>query len=177
MNLNSYFDKAMSYTQFLNELGDNLELYTLHYNRFEIDPKYKETIEKLPPVNILVISEPWCGDSLAIIPVVYKMNECNKSWTFKVIRRDDNPELMDKFTRNNARSIPLFLFLNLQGELLFWWGPRPVSAQKIYDDHRQRIESGELEKSMVTKKIRNFYAKNRGQDTALELMSNIWEKI
>jgi thiol-disulfide isomerase/thioredoxin len=170
MNLNTFFDAAMPYDSYLTKLEGNLALHQLHYKKYTADSFLKKELVQMPPLKILVVSEPWCGDSLALLPIVYKMSEINALWQVKIIHRDENPELMDRFLTHGKRAIPIFLFLNSNGDLLFRWGPRPKAAQKIFNDHKHFIESGEIEKSAVIKKIRNYYAKDRGQKTAEELL-------
>ena len=69
---------------------------------------------------------------------------------------------MDQFLSRGVRSIPIFLFLDDQGELRFCWGPRPEATAQIYDNHREQITEGKIEKQEVIKKIRIYYAKDRG---------------
>jgi thiol-disulfide isomerase/thioredoxin len=169
MNFISFFNTAISYNDYLTELDENLPLHELHYKRFVVDPELQLELEQKPPVNILVVSESWCGDSLALLPIIYKMSEFNSQWEVRIIHRDEHPDLMDNFETNGTRGIPVFLFLNLEGDLLFRWGPRPKAAQKIFNDHRHLIQTGEIEKKEVIKKIRNYYSKDHGQETSNEL--------
>jgi hypothetical protein len=176
MNLTDYFDTAMTYDTYLTKLGGHLALHQLHYKKFIISTKQINALSQLPPFNILVITESWCGDSLALLPIVYKMSEYNSLWELKIVLRNENPELMDRFVTNGTRSIPIFLFLDAAGDLLFRWGPRPEVAKRIFRDHKQQIASGEMEKSDVLKKIRTYYAKDRGRDASKELLKHLKKK-
>ena len=98
-----------------------------------------------------------------MLPVLGKLNELAGSWSIKVALRDENPELMEKFLTNGTRAIPIFLFLDEKSNLLFTWGPRIKTAQEIFESYREAINSGEIGKPEVMKKVRAFYAKNRGQ--------------
>ena len=171
MNLKKYFDAAISYDDYINLLGDNLSLHKLHYRKFEPLPDIVEKIRSIQPVKILAITEPWCADSMAMLPILSKLAETAGTWTIRVALRDENPELMEKFLTNGARAIPMFLFLNEANELLFVWGPRIKMAQEIFENHRAEINSGFLDKSEVIKKIRVFYAKDRGKHAVEELIS------
>jgi hypothetical protein len=173
LNYQDEFEKGMSYDDYVGHLDEHLSLHQLHYNKFLIDEDSQSIIKSLKPYKILIITEPWCGDSLALLPIIRKISELNTQWEIKILLRDSNPDLMDHFLTHGAKGIPVFLFLNETGELKFRWGPRPQKAAKIFEDHRQQINEGKLEKIDVIKKIRAFYAKDRGVTTLAELIGII----
>jgi thiol-disulfide isomerase/thioredoxin len=142
----------------------------LHYKKFQVEGDDQIKIKSLKPYKILVITEPWCGDSLALLPLIRKIAEINGNWELKVLLRDSNLELMDHFLTRSVRGIPVFLFLDEEGECKFKWGPRPEAAAQIFENHRSDIEENKIEKKDVIKKIRVFYAKDRGKATLAELM-------
>ena len=149
MNLKNYFDKALTYESYVKELGNNLSLHQLHYNKFSLAEKQANEIAKMNGYNLLVLTESWCGDSLASLPVLKKISEAGNGWNLKLLLRDQNLELMDKFLTNGARSIPLFLFLDHNGNLLFMWGPRTRAAQQIFENNRPMIRAGKVKKEHV----------------------------
>ena len=176
MNLKNYFEKAMSYEEYVDKLGDNLALHQLHYKKCRISEEDEKKIKKIKPMNLLVLTEPWCGDSLAIFPVVRRIMEANDSWSMRILLRDENLDLMDQFLTMGGRSIPIFLFLAEDYSLLFKWGPRPKATRQIFEEHRQQIREGKIEKMEVIKKIRSFYAKDRGKAILSELLA-VFEDI
>jgi thiol-disulfide isomerase/thioredoxin len=175
MDLKSYFDKGLTYEEYVDLLGENLDLHQLHYSKFSTGPAEAARLKTAKPVNIMVLTEPWCGDSLAIFPVVRKIAEVN-DWPIKLLRRDENPDLMDQFLTRNARAVPIFLFVDEEFSLIFRFGPRPKAAQDIFETHREEFRAGKIEKSEVIKKIRAFYSKDRGQAILGELMAIFEEK-
>ena len=170
MNLISEFNTGLSYQHYLEILGKNLSLHQFHEKKITVSEELTKEIARYKEVKVLALTEPWCGDSLALIPVISKIAECNASWEVRIIRRKENPQLMEKFLTNGGKAIPIFLFLDKKGDLIFPWGPRPQSAQQIFEDHREQIRRGEIEKIEVIKKIRVFYAKDRGVTSLTELM-------
>jgi hypothetical protein len=63
--------------------------------------------------KILVITEDWCGTSLAILPYVFKLAEADPGIELRVFLRDDNPDLMDQYLKDGQyRSIPVVVFLD-----------------------------------------------------------------
>lgn len=175
MDLKAYFEKALPYDEYVTLLEENLPLHQQHYRKFEISEEEAKEIKRFKPLNIIVLTEPWCGDSLAIFPVVRKIAETNGRWTVKVLRRDENPELMAQFLTRGSRSVPIFLFLSEDYSLVFRWGPRPRTAMAIFEEYREQFKQGKMEKADVIKKIRNFYAKDRGKAILSELLSTFKE--
>ena len=177
MNLSNYFNKAITYEEYVELLNESKQLHLLHYKNFNLSKDKINQIRNLPAMHILAITEPWCGDSLALLPIVKKISLANSSWKLKVILRDQNTELIDQFLTNGKRAIPIFLFLNKDFELQFSWGPRPQKTQEIFDKYKQQIQTGEIEKSKVILKIRQFYAKDKGKESASELLDKIFSSI
>ena len=158
MNYLNEFNRGMTIEEYKQLLGDQLVVHDLHYKKVQI----KDAKNIPDDLVILVLTEPWCGDSTAILPVIQKLFE-KTNIKIRILRRDDNPELMDRFLTNGGRAIPIILILNKDGSYLGRFGPRPQQASDIYEAHRDAIERGEIEKSEVIRKIRTFYAKDRGQ--------------
>ena len=67
----------------------------------------------------LVLTESWCGDASPSLPVMNKIAELNPNIEFKIILRDENPELMDAFLTNGARSIPKLIILDKTKNQIF----------------------------------------------------------
>lgn len=153
MNLASEYNMALPYQEYVDMLGNNLNIHELHYKKFSIDKKIAAKISGYKRLIILIITEPWCGDSLALLPIIRKIAEVNGRWGIKILLRDSNLEIMDQFLSRSVRSIPIFLFLDDQGELLFRWGPRPEATAQIFENHREQIAQGKIEKQDVIKKI------------------------
>ena len=170
MNFNQIFENALTYDEYVHLLNDHLSLHELHYKKFSVSEKDQRIIAGYRACKILIITETWCGDSLALIPIIRKISEINGQWEIKVILRDSNLDIIDQFLSRGVRGIPKFLFLDEQNNLLFHWGPRPEAAIEIFENFRDQINQGQIEKKEVIKKIRVYYAKDRGNTTLAELM-------
>ncbi len=113
----------------------------------------------------LVISEGWCGDAAHSLPVMHKLAELSPNVEMKVVLRDDNPELIDRFLTNGARSIPKLIRLNMQGEVLSTWGPRPALGQKFVDDAKE----ANTPMADAKQALQLWYARDRGKTIEKEL--------
>jgi len=95
----------------------------------------------------VVITEIWCGDSAQIVPYIARMVELNPNIELKIIFREENPDVMDRYLTDGKRSIPKVIGFDDEGNELFQWGPRPVVLQKIFNSLKaQNTPGGEIQK-------------------------------
>ena len=79
--------------------------------------------------KLLVIAEDWCGDASNTVPVVAKLADAVPGLELRVILRDANPEVMDRYLTNGSRSIPVVIALDENYQELGHWGPGPPSCR------------------------------------------------
>lgn len=161
--LREKFVKGLTTAQFEDILGDNRDLHMHHYKRNDVSTHRDELVGKFSDINILIITEPWCGDSIAVVPTLIKLFENMKGVGIRFVLRDQNMDLMKHYLTNGGAAIPKFVVMDDDFTELFNWGPRPKAAQDIFEHHRRAIMDGEIDKAEVHKKIRAFYAKDRGR--------------
>lgn len=168
MTLQGYFEIGLSieaYTQLLSE--DQTSLHQLHERKAEIDEAAVQAIRAAGAHKILVVTEPWCGDSLAIFPVVAKLFTA-AGCEVRVVRRDEHTDLIDQFLTNGGRAVPIVIVLDDQFNVVFHWGPRPSPAQSIVMDYKAAIAAGTADKAEVHKMVRSFYAQDHGRAIVAE---------
>ena len=175
MDLREYFNIGLTvdaYTQLLNE--DQMDLHKLCECRAEMDKTAVEAVRAAGSHNILVITEPWCGDSLAIFPVVAKLFT-EAGCEIRVIRRDEHTDLIDQYLTDGGRAIPIVIVLDEGFNERFHWGPRPEQAQSIVTEHKAAIAAGEIDKADIHKKVRELYARDHGKAVVSELVKKFGE--
>ena len=106
----------------------------------------------------LVLTEPWCGDSAQCLPCLVTMAEQQPDITVRLVLRDENLDLMDRYLTNGSRSIPRLVAFDTEGNELFQWGPRPAAAQEVF----QAAKDEGLEKPDILERLHLFYGRNRG---------------
>ena len=101
-------------------------------------------------LNVLVLTEDWCGDALTNFPVLAKMVEGLPNVEMRVFLRDRNPDLMDQYlNRGIFKSIPVFVFFDGDMKEVARFVERPPKIteyveQKQLELRRQlRVEHGE----------------------------------
>ena len=116
-------------------------------------------------LRLLVIAEDWCGDASNTVPVLGKLGDEAEGIDVRIISRDDNPEVMDRYLTNGARSIPIAILLDAEFDEMGHWGPRPKELQQWVLDNKDRIPKEER-----YPQVRRWYAKDKGQATLREVL-------
>jgi thioredoxin family protein len=108
------FKQGMTLDQYLAQMGTNKEKFVEFLGEIKIGPEDKQALDKLgKKLNLLVITEDWCGDALYNVPVLAKMVEGNPNIEMRIFLRDKNPDLMDQYLNQGLyRSIPVFAFFD-----------------------------------------------------------------
>jgi hypothetical protein len=105
----------------------------------------------------IVITEGWCGDAAQQLPVIEKLASLNPLITTHYVLRDDNPELMDLFLSNGLRSIPAWICVDEQWNLMWKWGPRPGIAEQLL----RELKSADVSVADRKQQLHAWYARNK----------------
>ena len=80
---------------------------------FAVSEKTEENIRNFSKNQIwIVLTESWCGDAAHALPVINKITESSGNISLRVLLRDENEALMDKFLTNGNKSIPKLIMLD-----------------------------------------------------------------
>ena len=101
----------------------------------------------------MVLTEPWCGDSAFSLPVIAEAAQAHPQSTLRILLRDDNLDVMDRFLTDGSRSIPKLAVLDAGGTVLGTWGPRPEAGQAVYD----RLNADGKDKMVIVKELLDWY--------------------
>jgi hypothetical protein len=116
--------------------------------------------------RLLVIAEDWCGDASSTIPILARFADAAPGMELRILRRDENPELMDQYLTGGSRSIPIVIALDESYRELGHWGPRPAALQAWVMEKRPVVPKDEL-----YPQIRKWYARDRGETTLREVLA------
>lgn len=141
----------------------------------EIPEKAQDKIKTISQkIYWIVITEGWCGDAAHTVPVLNKLQELNPNIEMKIILRDENLELMDRYLTNGGRSIPKLIVYNPESEkVLGTWGPRPAGATKLMEDYR--AEHGVIDDA-IKEQLQVWYNKDKGNGV-IEDVLNLHQSI
>jgi hypothetical protein len=116
----------------------------------------------------LVISEGWCGDAAQLLPVMHKMEVLTDHIDFKIVFRDENEALMNKFLTNGGKSIPKLIVLDKETlDVLADWGPRPKEAFDLVKNYKEK--HGVIDEIIKTE-LQMWYLHDKGISTQNELL-------
>ena len=159
---------------------NNYDIKKLNFSRSKrIEKQFVPSVELIKAVNKIsnsqlwiVLTESWCGDSAQNLPVLAKISELSKNVKLRILLRDLNLEIMDKYLTNGTRSIPKLIAFDEEENELFHWGARPAAAQQIINELKEKG----LQKNEWLIELHKWYANNRGKEIEkelLELLNNL----
>lgn len=185
-------NQAYSYTgyrQRLDELmaqnlttGTNQSEQIIQYARLNIKrmQRLDKTTQLLPELQKaldqldqgyewLIITEGWCGDAAQIVPVLEAVARASQGKiSTRYVLRDENLDLMDRYLTNGGRSIPKLVVLCTDTlSQAATWGPRPASAQELFNRLKQEGVSYE---DFATQ-LHTWYAQDQTLSTQHELLA------
>lgn len=135
-----YFEESMSMADYMDQMTTHLKEPSYKvYENFEVNPE-DEVFQflKAQKPHILAITEDWCGDAMLNNPVIRKIAEA-ADLDIRCAFRDADTDLIDRHLTNGGRAIPIYLFLNEQGEVFGKWGPRAPELQQMVTEMRAQL--------------------------------------
>ncbi len=145
------FLQGMTFQQYLDQMGTNKEKFLEFLREVKIRPEDREALKKFgKKLNVLVITEDWCGDALYNVPVLGSLVEGNPNVEVRVFLRDKNPDLMDQYLNQGTyRSIPVFAFFDENMNEVARFIERPPKVTEVIEkkmlEVRRALRSEHLE--------------------------------
>ena len=192
--IQTYLDKSYSYKEYRNLIdqllsegkttGANQTEKNIAYSKLNVQRmnRLDKTVSVIPELTSLIesfnrkciwlmIAEAWCGDCAQVIPVLSKIAEASDHIELKIVLRDENPELMNRYLTNGGRAIPKLVCIDSDTmHEICTWGPRPKPAQEMILEHKANPVK---EYSEVQKEIQLWYANDKGVTLQTEIMELI----
>jgi len=162
------WDQALTYERFVDESTEHCNLWTGVYRLARV-PQWAiaETAALPGRFRLVVLAEDWCGDATNTLPILARWAELVPNVELRILRRDEHPEVMDRYLTGTARSIPVVIVLDENMEELGWWGPRPAALQAWSMEQRALGR----DKKALYPEIRRWYAKDHGETTLREVLA------
>jgi hypothetical protein len=156
------FAQGMTFQQYLDQMTTNKDKFLEAMAAVHVAPHDRAVFARgKEKLNILVLTEDWCGDALTNFPVLARMVEGAPDVEMRVFLRDQNPDLMDQYlNRGLYRSIPVFVFFDADMKEIARFVERPPKIteymeQKQLDLRRQlRTQHGDEWRQAAAEEIR-----------------------
>lgn len=163
------FRSGKTFQAFLDAAGTNREMWHGMAARTPSNPEAVEAIEASGvPWYVLVLADDWCGDAVNSLPFAASVLDQARNVELRIVPRDRFPEIMDRHMTRGARSIPVALFLDVDGTVAGTWGPRPKPLQDLFE-----AELRSLSPSERYRELRRWYARDRGRTTVAGFVDGI----
>jgi len=119
----------------------------------------------------LVLTEGWCGDAAQTLPIINKIAEITDKIDLKVVLRDENEALMNRFLTNGNKAIPKLIAIeNKTNTVVNSWGPRPSIATNMVANYKEKHGSLDAE---FKKDLQVWYNKNKWKNTQEDIIELI----
>ena len=150
------------------------------YNKFDVpaDDEFIQVLKEKTP-HILVITEDWCGDAMMNNAILRKIAEA-ANVEVRAVYRDENLDLIDQYLTNGGRSIPVYLLLDKDGEVISKWGPRAEKVQQFVMDGRAKFPAKEdpsfeeIQKDFYAQMSNEFVSNQEFHLAVYEDIRNTW---
>ena len=124
------FEQGMTLEQYKAQMTQNREAFAANEAAAAVRPEDIAFFNDLSEtINALIITEDWCGDALANVPVLAKLAEQTGKLNLRLFLRDQNLDLADQYLKEGKyRSVPVFVFFDQQMRELGHFIERPAQA-------------------------------------------------
>lgn len=144
MTLTSWYDKGLTPEQYIATLDKHKDAFTQIHKEFQLpqdDPFFTSLQEK--NLRAVVLAEPWCGHCMLTVPVFLHLAE-QVNMPVRFLLRDENLALMDQYlTNGKSRSIPIYIFIDAEGNEVAKWGPIAAYTKEESDKLRVNLPDKE----------------------------------
>ena len=107
------FAQGLTLQQYLDQMSMNRDRFARALDGITVQPADEQMLARLNPRNVLVITEDWCGTSLAYVPRVAKLVQAHPEIELRFFLRDENHDVMDQYLKRGLyRAIPVFAFFD-----------------------------------------------------------------
>lgn len=126
------FESGYDFSGYLKAIVARKDDWLKNYQEFRLTEAENKKLASISKrFNILALSEDWCGDSVRNLPVIARMVEALPNSRLKVLTRDDNLDLMEKFTADGKMRIPTVVFSDENFKILALWIEEPQNAPQL----------------------------------------------
>jgi hypothetical protein len=138
------FESGMTYAAYKAQMTRNLEQVEQNEKDLQLKPEDVQALRDLPrTINVMALAEDWCGDVVANLPIVGRLEQAsNGKLNVRIHLRDQEPgtQIMDQYlNKGQFKSIPTFVFLDGDFNELGVWVERPESVTNLREEKRQAL--------------------------------------
>ena len=133
------FSQGMTYDEYKAQMTRNKEKFEENERTVQLKPGDIDALKKGPKVNALVLTEDWCGDALANVPILGRLAKETGRFDIRVFLRDQHEDLTSQYMNGEFKSIPVFAFFDDTFRELGRWIERPASVTERRKKRRAEV--------------------------------------
>ena len=116
--------EALSFDDFVAASREYGELWSGVHRLARLPDWAADAAAAAPRRRFLVLAEDWCNDGFSTVPVLARWAGLSAALELRILRRDEHPELMDRYLTGGTRSIPIVMVSSKGLETDRVWGLR-----------------------------------------------------
>lgn len=133
------FAQGLTYDEYKAQMTRNKEKFEENERTVQLPAAELEAIKKGPKLNVLVLTEDWCGDALANVPIIGRLAKETGRFDVRVFLRDQNDDLMSQYMNGEFKSIPVVAFFDDAFREVGRWIERPAAVTERRKKRRAEI--------------------------------------
>lgn len=135
------FAQGMTVDVYKAQMTRNRETFEANEQSATIRPEDRDFFGGLSEtLNVLIITEDWCGDAIANVPVLGRLAQETGALNLRLFLRDKNLDLADQYLKEGKfRSVPVFVFFDQQMRELGHFIERPAQATAEMQESRKLL--------------------------------------
>lgn len=142
MNLLESFHKGITKEKYMERLDYHRDAFEHIYNNFSVPQEDESLFNLEKDVKVIALAAEWCGHCMMDVPILLRITEkANLPTRFLV--RDDHLDVMDQYLTNGKRYIPIFIFIDENGNELAKWGPMAPEISDFSDRLKENLPEKE----------------------------------
>lgn len=167
LDFRALWEGALTFEQFLRQSKEEHRALWEGIYRHLPEPTVPASLDGRR-LRLLAIAEDWCMDASSTVPALARLTEVTPAVELRIILRDQNPAVMDRYLFEGARSIPVVITLDEDFRELGHWGPRPAELQAWAMANKDIMPKDER-----LREQRKWYARDRGASTVREVLEGV----
>lgn len=133
------FEAGMTYDEYKAQMTRNREKFEENERTVLLPATELDAIKKGPKLHVLVLTEDWCGDALANVPIIGRLAKETGRFDVRVFLRDQNDDLMAQYMNGEYKSIPVIAFFDDSFREVGRWIERPAAVTERRRKRRAEI--------------------------------------
>lgn len=145
------FQAATTFTQYHERMQANKEKMAEFLNEVQISDEDIAWWRSRGKINVYVLTYDSCGDALYNLPVMAKIAQSCPNIDLRVVQRDENLDIMDKYLNQGIyRSVPTLIFMDEAMNELGNLKERPDEISRVIEAEMLGVRRRLREENKVT---------------------------